>query len=95
MRVLLLMLGALRLACRHSDTARHDIPAYARVMPDSQSMDTVQRIFHAYDPKRISADVAAKALLDVGHWSIEADSALQEAIVREPRARRKLRRDSQ
>ena len=58
--------------------------------------DSLFQVLLAYDEKRISADVAAKAIVDEArrtHTTVafEMDAPLQEAVAREMRSRREAR----
>jgi hypothetical protein len=61
-----------------------------------RTSDSLFQIFLAYDEKRISADVAAKAIVDEARRThtpvaFEMDAPLQAAIAREMRTRREAR----
>ena len=92
-----LVVLAVVLACRSSSKqAGADSTMVSGNRSPHQIPDSLYQIFRAYDDKRISADVAAKAIVDeVRRTNTTAafvmDLPLRKAIAREMQARRKAR----
>ena len=88
MRLLLLIFACAAIGCRRSPPAQVPGAPTARVSIDSMKQDSLEAILHAYETKRISPDVAAKAILDLKvQAGIEMDAPLRQALVREVQAR--------
>lgn len=85
------------LACRDAPPVSDVKPPPPPAPADSAAVNAVHRILADYHAKRISPDSAASALVDVKGWrgNIAMDRPLQEAVVRQLKARGRLPRNYQ
>ena len=84
-------------ACRDARPVSQVKPPPPPAPADSAAVNAVHRILADYTAKRISPDSAASALVEVKGWrgNIAMDRPLQEAVVRQLKARGRLPRDYQ
>jgi len=92
MRFFSVILACAAIGCRQSPPAQVSGAPTARASIDSVKQDSLEVILRGYETKRINADAAAKAILDLNvQAGIEMDAPLRQAMVREVRARRPAR----